>query len=246
MKHALYPTLFAVVLVALWLFLTEGLDAPAYILPTPIAVARDLYLHGDYYFTHATRTLLEALLGFTFAMCAGLTLGGLSSVSRTTRYTLMPYATALQTVPLVAVAPLLILWLGNGLLSKIAMAALICFFPVVVSATKGFMSVPGAQVALASIYGASRWQIFWSLRLPNSIPFCMSGISTAAPLSMIGAIVAEYAGSDRGLGYLLIQATYRLDSVQLLTSVALAAMGGLLLSSMVLMVGHGMLKKYSY
>ncbi|MGH8497548.1 MAG: ABC transporter permease, partial [Methylococcales bacterium] len=125
---------------------------------------------------------------------------------------ILPYFIASQAVPIVAVAPLFILWLGNGITSKVGMAALICFFPVTVNSSRGLRSVSQEHVDLFRINAASAAQIFWKLRLPASLGYVMTGLRVSAALAMIGAIVAEYAGANQGIGYVIMQATYRLDT----------------------------------
>jgi len=157
---------------------------------------------------------------------------------------ILPYAIATQAVPIVATAPLLILWLGAGMASKVAMAMLICFFPMVVSSTRGLRAVSGEQLALMTVFGATRWQTFWKLRLPTSLAYVLSGMRVSAALAMIGAIVAEYAGADRGLRYVIMQSTYRLDTPLLFAGILVSALGGWLLFLAVVGIEVGVLSHY--
>ena len=198
----------------------------------------------QYFLHHGAITFLEAFLGFALALVIGFALGTSFAVFSVLERALLPYAIASQAVPIVAVAPLLILWLGAGLSSKVAMAALICFFPMVVNSTKGLRSVGDQQIALMHIYNATRWQIFWKLRFPASLAYVLSGMKISAALAMIGAIVAEYAGADEGLGYVIMQATYRLDTVQLFAGIFYSALGGWVLFLIVLAVERRFLGRY--
>jgi NitT/TauT family transport system permease protein len=128
--------------------------------------------------------------------------------------------------------------------SKVAMAALICFFPMVVNSTRGLRAASNEQLALMRVFGATVWQTFWKLRLPTSLVYVLSGMRVSAALAMIGAIVAEYAGADRGLGYVITQATYRLDTPRLFAGILYSALGGWLLFLAVAFVERVALARY--
>jgi NitT/TauT family transport system permease protein len=150
----------------------------------------------------------------------------------------------MQAIPVVAVAPVLSLWFGVGVVSKIAMAALLCWFPMVVNAIRGFEATTTEQKLLFTIYGTSRTQLFFKLQLPQSVRFLLSGARTSAGLAMIGAIVAEYTGANAGLGYVITQSTYRLDTPELFAAILLAALAGLTLSWALGVVERSFLQRY--
>jgi NitT/TauT family transport system permease protein len=240
----LYPLTFAVVVLFLWQMAATWFRVPTYLLPAPLQIFGAMLSEHQYFLHHGFETFLEAFVGFLFAAGIGFLLGMIFALSYPLERALLPYAIASQAVPIVAVAPLLILWLGPGLSSKVAMAGLICFFPMVVNSTRGLRAAGNDCLALMHIYGATRWQVFWKLRVPVSVPFVVSGMKISAALAMIGAIVAEYAGADQGLGYVIMQATYRLDTVTLFAGIFYSAFGGWLLFLLVIAVEHLFLRRY--
>ena len=133
----------------------------------------------------------------------------------------------LQTVPIVAIAPLLTIWFGFTLVPKVVIAAIICFFPVLVNTTRGLRSVSGQALELMNVLSARKRQIFWRLRVPSSLPYVFAGLRVAATLSVIGAIVAEFTGSNRGIGYVIVQASYRIDTKLMFAGIALSSLGGI-------------------
>jgi NitT/TauT family transport system permease protein len=209
--------------------LTRILQIPTYLLPTPFSVVRMIISEPSFFAIHAATTFTEAFLGWLLAAILGCLFASLFALCRPFEQAALPIVLASQAVPIVAVAPLLILWLGDGLPSKIAMATMICIVPVTLNAVRGFDSFKDDQLAVMLVLGSGRWQIFKMLRIPASVPFILSGLKISASFAMIGAIVAEYAGASQGLGYLIMQATYRLDTVRLFAGISLSAAGGLLL-----------------
>jgi NitT/TauT family transport system permease protein len=227
--QVVFTVLVAMVSVMMWEFLTWALRIPNYLVPPPSRVAAFMKANHVAIFRHAAVTLEEALLGLALAFAVGIALGAVFAMSQTLELIVLPYAIASQAIPIVAVAPLLVLWLGPGLSSKVAMATLLCVFPMIINTTRGLRSATNEQVRLFRIYRATRTQEFLKLRLPSSLPFVLAGMKISAALAMIGAIVAEYAGADEGLGYLITQATYRLDTVAEFGAVLAAALCGLAL-----------------
>lgn len=244
LKHILPPIISAFLVIILWSTAIKVFAIAEFLLPSPKRILDAMVSDRDYFFEHGLTTLLEASLGFLVAVVLGFVLGTMFAVFGLLERMLLPYAIASQAVPIVAVAPLFVLWLGAGLASKIAMAALICFFPMVVNTTRGLCSVGDQYLALMRIYGATKWQIFWKLRFPASLAYLLSGMRISAALAMIGAIVAEYAGADRGLGYVIMQSTYRLDTVQLFAGIFYSALGGLIIFLGVVFVEHVFFARY--
>jgi NitT/TauT family transport system permease protein len=212
-----------------WEALCRLLHLPEYLVPAPSNLAARLWSDAGYLLGHVATTFAEAVLGLALAAAVGFSFGVLFAHSRVAERAILPYFVAYQAVPIIAVAPLFILWFGNGLGSKVAMAGVLCFFPITVSTSRGLASVSSDQLDLFRIHAATRWQIFAHLRLPTSVPYLMTGIRVSTSLAMIGAIVAEYAGADRGIGYVIMQSSYRLDTPLLFCAIGFAALGGVLL-----------------
>ncbi len=219
--------LFATVLVV-WQLAVVLLDVPAYIIPSPTEIAGELVVEGPDLVEDLGWTMLEAILGFLvgsgIAILTAVIFVHVPIVERAA----FPWAIALQTVPIIAIAPLLTIWFGFTLVPKVAIAAIICFFPVLVNTTRGLRAISGEAFELMTVLSASKRQILWRLRIPSSLPFVFAGLRVAATLSVIGAIVAEFTGSDRGIGYVIVQASYRLDTRLMFAAIVLSCLGGIL------------------
>lgn len=191
--------------VLLWAALVNVGSLPAFILPPPGLVwERFLKALADgSLIRHIWVTLQEVLAGLLFGVLAASALGYLLARSRRLEQALAPYVVASQSVPVVAIAPLLVIWFGPGLISKILICALIVFFPVLINTVVGLHSVPHDLRDLMRSLRASRWQTFRLLELPSSMPVFLGGLRIGATLSVIGAVVGEFVGADRGLGFLI-------------------------------------------
>jgi len=189
----------------LWQLIVSVFDMPAFILPAPAQVARRFLraLSDGTLFRHTAATLYEILLGLFAGILAAIVLGYSLSRSALLQNILQPFLVASQAIPTVAIAPLLVIWFGPGILSKVLICALIVFFPVLVNTIVGFRSVPDNLRDLMRSMHASRWQTLRLLELPAALPVLLGGLRIGATLSVIGAVVGELVGADRGLGFLI-------------------------------------------
>src|SRR5262245_45270093 len=207
----------SLVLLALSLLVWEGavrvLGIQAFILPPPSQVAVALYrgFASGLYIKHLQVTLVETLLGFAVGTALGFLLGTAVALNRHVEYFLYPSIVMFQALPKVALAPLIVIWFGLGLTSKVVNAALVAFFPLLVNTMVGLRSADEDRVNLMRSLAARETQIFWMLRLPNALPFVMAGLDIAMILALIGAIVAEFTGATSGLGMLILSMTYTMD-----------------------------------
>jgi NitT/TauT family transport system permease protein len=194
--------------VAVWAF-----NVPSYLVPPPSDVAHAFWLgvSSGLYFYHAQFTLGATLLGFMLGSTLGFVIGVLVAQVPVLDRLVYPYVVAFQTVPKVALAPLIVVWFGFGIGSKVVMSMLICFFPVVVNTIEGQHSAPSEQIMLLRSYKASRLQIFWIVQLPASLPFVFAGLNIGIILSVIGTIVGEFVGTTAGLGYILLDFNQSFD-----------------------------------
>jgi NitT/TauT family transport system permease protein len=197
---------------AFWEICARLFALPSYILPAPTEILVELvnrraqYSHAAYY------TLQPMLIGFAAAVVIGIALALLVAFSQTMAKTVYPLLIFFQIVPKIAVAPLFIIWFGFGLMPKVLLVFLLSFFPVVVSAITAFRSVEPDIMDLARSTGASRWRTFMKVQIPHAMPTLFTGIKVAAALSATAAVVAEFVASDRGLGYLLLEANGNLNT----------------------------------
>lgn len=189
----------------IWTAAARLMGLPSFILPTPDDVWRSFVrvaTDGTLAF-HAWVTLSEVLLGLALGVVVATLLGYALAKSTPLERLLSPYIVASQAIPIVAIAPLLIIWFGPGMLSKVLVSALIVFFPVLVNTVVGVRSVPEELYELMRSLRAGRWQTFLKLEVPASLPVLIGGLKVGATLSVIGAVVGEFVGADRGLGFLI-------------------------------------------
>ena len=191
--------------VGLWALFVRLTGYPPFILPGPERVwTRFLALAADgTVWRHAAITLSEVLAGLAVGMIVAFVLGYLLSRSRTVERLVAPYIVASQSIPIVAIAPLLVIWFGPGRLSKVLICALIVFFPILVNTVVGVRSVPADLRDLMRSLRATRWQTFTRLEAPAAMPVLLGGLKIGATLSVIGAVVGEFVGADEGLGFLI-------------------------------------------
>ena len=213
LRHAGMPLLVFVVLVGTWEWVVWYFEVAPYIVPAPSAVAVAFYrgFAEANYLGHAGITAFQAVTGFVAGSALGIALGVWVVVFPTAERIVYPYIVALQTVPKVAIAPLMIVWFGFGMESKIIIVALVSLFPVLVNVIAGLKSVDQDRLDLMSALSVSRWQVLRYLRFPNALPFIFAGLNTAIVFSVIGAIVGEFVGANRGIGFLILQANFALD-----------------------------------
>jgi len=226
----LIPAVF-VLFIGLWEWVVRQWDVPAFIAPAPTAVTRSLVggIRSGVYLEHFWVTLGEALAGFGIAAVTGVALGAIIAQSRLLERTVYPYLVALQTLPKIAIAPLIIVWAGFGLSSKVIIAALVAFFPVLVNVIVGLKTIDQSKLELMHSLRASRWQIFRLVTFPNALPFVFAGLDIAIVFSVLGAIVGEFVGAQRGLGNLILQFNVTLDIAGVFAVLILLAVLGIAL-----------------
>lgn len=229
-----WPALAAVIgLLALWELITAGFHVPSYMAPSPVEVLAAFRDEGQTLWNNFWPTLLEALLGFFFGNTAAVLVAVLFVYSQTAERAFYPVAVFMHTIPIIAIAPILVLLFGNGYTPKIIIAAMICFFPTLVNMVRGLKAVSPAALELMQVLSATKAEIFWKLRLQSSLPFLFAALKIAATTCVIGAIVGEWIGSSFGLGALIIEATYNFRSSLLYATVFVAALLAVLLFSAV-------------
>jgi NitT/TauT family transport system permease protein len=207
----LMPSVGIIALIVIWQIVTTAFSIPDYLLPQPMAVVRRIMRDWVQLLHAAQYTLFEILVGFIASIVIGVPLAFLIVLSKTLERIVMPITVASQAIPKVAIAPILVVWLGFGLLPKIAISFLIAFFPIVVSTVTGLKSVELEMIDLVRSMGAGTRKIMLRVRAPTALPHMFAGFKVAICLSVVGAIVGEFVGSDHGLGFLLLTATGTLD-----------------------------------
>ncbi len=232
------------VAVLAWHLITRYSGIPNFILPSPVSVwARFLKAASDGSLVyHTAITLLEIVLGLLAGAILATIVGYLLAKSRTLERILSPYVVASQAIPIVAIAPLLVIWLGDGILSKVVICALIVFFPVLVNTIVGVRAVPPALYDLMNSLHASRSQILWKVEVPASLPVFLGGLRIGATLSVIGAIVGELVDAQEGLGFLLQLGDFQYDTPMVFVAVFTLIALALLLYGIVILLEKRFLK----
>jgi len=199
----LLPGFILIGLVAAWELWVRLADVPKWQLPAPWEIAQELVSSRSLLWEHYLVTLEEIVVGFMAALAAGLLLASGIAYSRVLERSVYPIVIASQTVPIIAIAPLLLIWVGYGLTPKIIIVALICFYPIAVNTVDGLKAADPDMVNMLRTLGASRWQVFTKLQIPTAMPFIFSGIKIGISVSVIAAVIGEWVGASEGLGYLI-------------------------------------------
>jgi ABC-type nitrate/sulfonate/bicarbonate transport system permease component len=227
--RVLPPLVFSVVVLGGWQAYTELADISPLLLPSPWEVANSVVDNAALFARNAVVTLTEILLGFTLGAVAGIGLAVLLTYSLLAERAVYPWLVASQMVPIVAVAPILVVWFGFTIVPKVIVVALVCFFPIVVNTIDGLKAVDPEMVRLMRTLGMSRPRIMRSVRVPSALPYLFSGLKVAMALSVIGAVFGEWVGASEGLGYLMLALNNQLATVDLFAAVLVLSIMGIVL-----------------
>lgn len=225
----LAPAIVLILFFVLWQYLCDLFKVPIFILPKPSDIATDLYADRELLWVNFLFTLKNVVFGFLLAFVVAMILGLLVSQIRIFSKAIYPLLVASQTIPVIAIAPVFIIWFGYGILPKVITTTLICFFPLTINTITGFTSVDPEMKTLFRAYNAGKIQTFTKLTLPAALPFIMSGLKISATLSVIGGVIGEWIGSDMGLGYLIIQAESQIKTTLVFAAIAVLAFMGIVL-----------------
>ncbi|KJC49138.1 ABC transporter permease [Bradyrhizobium sp. LTSP885] len=206
------PILF-VILMATWEVAVRVLEIPAIVLPPPSSVAMALVreVMSPSFLYHFGVTFTEIVAGFAAGAVLGIVLGVAIGQSEFLERVVYPYVVAFQTVPKVAIAPIIVIWFGYGLSSKVVITATIVFFPLLANTIAGLRSAPRDQIEMLRAHTANDWQVFHMVRLPHALPYIFAGLDIAIVLAVIGAVVGEFVGARAGLGFLILQKNFTFD-----------------------------------
>jgi ABC-type nitrate/sulfonate/bicarbonate transport system permease component len=225
----LAPALVLLALIGIWQLVVRAFDIKPYVLPAPTSIAREAVSDWRILLPNLRVTVTEMLLGFGLAAGVGISLGTLIAGSAVFRRSILPLVIASQTVPVIAIAPVLVIWFGYDILPRVLVTALIAFFPLTVNTVSGFRAVDPELIRLFRSLNASRVQIFLKLTFPSGLPYIFAGLKVAATLSVIGATVGEWVGANRGLGYQIVTDTAQLETTRVFASILLLSLSGIAL-----------------
>ena len=233
---ALPAALAAVLALSAWELAVRIFGVSVFLLPGPLAVAGAFWESRELLLTNAVPTAKEALIGFAVALVAGVLCGVLINRSTLAERSLYPWLVVSQTLPVIALAPILVTWFGYGPLPKIIVVTLFCFFPITVSTVDGLRSIDRDLIKLMRSFGAGRWRIFSMVEAPGALPFLFGGLRLAVTYSVIGAVIGEWVGSSEGLGFLMIQDKSQFEIPRLFAEIALLSVMGVSLFLLVALV----------
>jgi NitT/TauT family transport system permease protein len=239
--HFLYPLAGTLIIVLAWHYYVVLFHVPVVVLPTPLQVLQAMVQESRALIEDGWITALECIYGFALAMVIGIPIAVTMTYSRIANQMFYPLLVASQSIPKVAIAPILLVWFGTGLQSKLAMAFVIAFFPVVVDTATGLRSTSPELLELARSLQCSRLQTFFKIQLPSALPSIFSGAKIAVTLAVIGAVIGEFIGSNEGLGNLLLTANSQLNTplvwaaLIVLSALGMALYGGVVVAEKILM-----------
>lgn len=224
--------LYFLALILIWEVSIRVFEVPSYVFPSPGQVGVELYngLVSGLYFIHLRVTMTAVLTGFAIGSLCGLTLGIAITTFPVVDRVVYPYVVAMQTIPKVAIAPLMIVWFGFGIQSKIVLVAIACMFPTLINTIAGIRAADSDRISMVRALGGTRWQILRYILLPSALPFIFAGLNTGMILSVITAIVGEFVGARTGIGVLILQANFSLNLARVFSLIAVLSISGIVLS----------------
>ena len=244
----LAPALVGLLVLGGWEAAVRLLEVPAYQVPGPVAIARALVEDWPLFRSSMLVTLKIALLALLLAVTLGGLLAILFAQSRWVERALFPYAVVLQVTPVVAIAPLILIWVDDVTISLLICAWIVAFFPILSNTVLGLNSADRNHVELFRLYGATRWQTLWLLRLPGALPFFLAGLRVAGGLALIGAVVAEFVagagGTGSGLAFRILEAGYQLKIPRMFAALALISALGIAIFAVLSLVQHLLLRRW--
>ena len=234
------PLAIVVGILGLWEAYVRVFNVQKWLLPAPTVIIETMVDDAGLLSRHTLTTAEEVIVGFVMALVAGVILASVIALSTTIERAIYPFVIASQTIPIIVIAPLLLIWIGYGLAPKFIVVALIAFFPIVVNTVDGLKSVDPDSVRLMRTLGANRRQIFMKLQLPASLPFLFSGAKIAIAVSVIGAVIGEWVGSSQGLGYLMIRSKPQFLTERVFAAIVVLSVMGIALFALI-----GLIERYS-
>ena len=220
------PVLIFISILLVWELMVLGLKIPEYILPSPSMIITEIFTNLNELLYHTSITMFEAVAGFLIANALALIFSVIFVHSKSVENSLYPYIIGLRVSPVIAIAPLLVLWFGTGLWSKIICSAILCFFPTLVNLTKGLRAVDEQLLDLFKSFSSNKLKTLWKLRLPNSLPYLFSAFKITIGLAIAGAIIGEFVGSNKGIGYIIQISSYYIETTKVFAALFIVGFAG--------------------
>lgn len=243
LKRRMISAALLVAILGIWEFAVSAFHVSSLMFPAPSSIARALWagLSRGLYWLHLQATATEMVVGLSIGATCGFLLGVVISEFQQAGRILFPYLVSIQSLPKVAIAPLIVMWFGFGIESKLVVVALITFFPILINTLSGLAIVDEQRIDLMRVLLANRWQTFLYVRLPSAAPTIFAGLNVAVVLALTGAIVAEFVGAQKGLGVLLLQAQTNLDTPAMFAVLVFLAAIGLIANVSVRRIERGVI-----
>ena len=226
-KDVAAPILLMLLILAAWEILVRVLEVPTYVLPPPLEIVEQIYLERVLIFGHLQVTLYEIVAGYLLACVVGFTLSVTIVYSKAFRRGVLPLIVASQTIPVIAIAPILVIWFGYNDVPRIIITALVAFFPLTVSFVTGLESLEPELINFFRSLNATPLQIFLKLRLPAALPNIFAGLKVATTLAVIGATISEWVGASAGLGYMMAQDTQQINTTRVFAALVVLGLCGI-------------------
>ncbi|CEP68297.1 MetI-like domain [Moorella glycerini] len=217
-------TLFIILLVSAWELIFHLTHSQGLAVPAPSEIIRALFGNFSVFISNLPPTIIEAVGGFILGNLIGILVAVIFVRYRNIEETLFPLVVLLHSIPALAIIPILIIWFGNGYASKVALTTLVSFFPTLVNMVKGLKSVNRQTLEMMTVLGAKESTVFWKVRLPSSLPYLFAGFKIAAPASVLGAVVAEWLGARRGIGFLMLWEMFNYEPPMLWAAMLISAL----------------------
>ncbi len=227
-RSVIMPVVALVLLLGVWQVAHRVLHVNSIVLPAPTEIVTAFVKNAGRILVETGVTMFESIMGFLIGSLAAYVLAIVFVHWRIIQEAVYPYAVALKSTPLIAIAPLLVIWFGNGLLSKIVMSSLVAFFPVLVNSVSGLTAVDPDALDLMKSYSASRWQVLFKIRIPNSLSYLFPALKIASSLAVVGAVIGEFTGATRGIGHLINTSSYYLETALVFAAIGSISLGGIL------------------
>jgi NitT/TauT family transport system permease protein len=224
----IFPFLLFLGVLFFWEILVVLFGIPAYLLPKPSLIIFNLINNISFLLTHLGITGLEVLVGYLIGNIVAFLLAIIFIKSNTIRRGLFPYAIAIKATPIIAIAPLFVLWFGTNIFSKIILVALVCFFPMLINAIKGLESVNKESLELFSLYNASWFNVLLNLRIPTALPYIFSALKISTGLAIVGALVGEFVGANSGIGFIILVSSYQIETTTMFAAIVLTSLMGVM------------------
>lgn len=237
-KKILYPLVTILLLLVIWEVVVNTLDISQLLFPSPSSIIKVTISRYVDLFKESFNTFYTSILGFLISLIISTLLSTLFHFSETSRLSLFPIAVSSRAIPIIALAPIIVLWFGTGAISKIVLSFIVSFFPILINQMKGINSFDKDEIELLKTFTSSKWKIFYKVRLPNSLPQLFVGLKVACSFSVIGVIVAEFVGtgSNDGIGYLIKSSSYYFETDLTFSAIIFASILGYVFYALIALI----------